>query len=1015
MRTTAMRVLLIGLLCGWSAAAAWAQGEAMRRAVYYDRRYPGSWISGGQSLAARSVFSARGYTSLNADELKTWMQERITDGVPSVVVFLHDMPPDTIVETVTPDATMRRYLEAGGRVVWSGDVPLYYVGLKTGKNQRLQARGSRQVLGLNCDWTPYGEAEGLECSLTDLGGVWGLKNTFTSYRPVSPSLVDRIFAVQSNGLPSAWGRRYGAPPRAGMFLRTHDTFGMGNLDDLQRLAEYVEPLQTPPSPGGDFSDVTAGAFAAPDADGSVTGRWLRIGIGAYPNPGGARRGTSDLTFNPSPTGGRSAWRLGVRSGAQRGHIEWYVESAYVSRDSDTPAFVSVEYFDGTAGVLLGLEYSAGTSTFRPARGVVVLRGTGRWRRATWYLPDARWDKLFRSSNVNSGNDFRLYVSRGPTAAASGAYVASIRVLTERQAALRLPPERRLTFSATRDGVAEADLTPFSDELRAAAPFIRATGATSHQSPVFWSRIEKEPGVFDFAFYDAIVALHRELGLKWSPILTLGPPASLPDWYRDSTERQGFVCLEHGQTSPIPSLWDPSLREHVRAFLKAFGERYRDTGVLESVVLGISGVTGEARYPTTRPPITGPGNPGDPYHSHDGYWAGDPFAVASFQQAMQAKYGAIAALNAAWGTTLAGFATLRPFLPSQGSLAARRDLAEWYTGSMLDYARFWLTTARELMPDVDLQIRTGGDGAPEHGSDFAALAQLAAQYQAGIRLMNDSGDYVTRFATSRWLDGAARFFRTSITYEASREVSTPGVIARIYNAASSAVRGLKEGAAWFDSPETFDTWLTQSRLFQGWPAATEVAFFYPQAHVTLFGSAFLERELLPAISELRGQFDFDLVSESMIAAGALDRYRALVIGPGDIWDRETLDRITAWVRAGGLLVAPERIDQGFLYPNLVRGGARALGSGHVAIARDDGAYAAFVRATLLAEPTLSGLTRVALAAGDPDLGLFATALPPSGLLLLNTADEPITRDLPPGSPSRSITLPPLSIVPVVPAP
>lgn len=1011
MRATAMRFLLIGLLCGGCVVAGWAQGDGLRRAVYYDRRYPGSWISGGQSLAARNAFSARGYTSLNADELKTWMQERISDGAPSVVIFTHDMPPDTVVETVAPEATMRRYLEAGGRIVWSGDVPLYYLGLKTGKNQRLMARGSRQVLGLDCDWTPYDD--GLECSVTDLGGMWGLKNTFTSFRPISPSLVDRIFAVHPNGLPSAWGRRYGTPPRIGMFLRTHDTFGMGNLDDLQHLAEYAEPPQTPPSPGGDFSDVTAGAYTAPDASGNAAGRWLQLGIGAYPNPGNARRGTSDLTFVASSTGGRSAWRLGVRSGAQRGHVEWYVESDYIARDSDTPAFVSVEYFDGTAGALLGLEYSAGTSAFRAARGAVLLRGTGRWRRATWYLPDARWDKLLRSSNVNSGNDFRLFVSRGATPAASGVYVASIRVLTERQAALRLPPERRLTFSATRDGVTDADLAPLSDELRAAAPFIRATGATSHQSPVFWGRIEKQPGVFDFAFYDAIVALHRELGLKWTPVLTLGPPASLPEWYLASDERQGFVCLEHGQASPIPSLWDPRLREHVRAFLKAFAERYRDTGVLESVVLGISGVTGEARFPTARPPSTGAGSPGVPYHSHDGYWAGDPLAVAGFQQAMQAKYGTIAALNAAWGATLPGFASVHPFLPAQGSLAARRDFMEWYTGSLLDYARFWLSTARELMPDVELQIRTGGDGAPEHGSDFAALAQLAAQYGAGVRLVNESGDYQTRFATSRWLDGAARLFHGSVTDETSSEVSTPGLIARIYNAASPAVRGLKEGAAWFNSPETFDTWLTQSRLFQGWPAATEVAFFYPQAHVSLFGSDFLERELLPAISELRGQFDFDLVSESMIAAGALDRYRALVIGPGDLWDRDTLDRITVWARAGGLLIVPERIDQGLLYPNLVRGGARALGSGRVAVARDDGAYAAFARATLLAQPTLSDLTRVALAAGDPDLGLFATALPPGGLLLLNTADEPITRDLSLGGIARSVTLPPLSIVPIAP--
>src|SRR5262249_56029035 len=140
------------------------------------------------------------------------------------------------------------------------------------------------------------------------------------------------------------------------------------------------------------------------------------------------------------------------------------------------------------------------------------------------------------------------------------------------------------------------------------------------------------------------------------------------------------------------------------------------------------------------------SPRGPYHTHDGYWAGDPLAVASFQQAMQAKYGTIAALNAAWGATLTAFTDVRPFLPERGSLAARRDFVDWYTGSMLDYARFWLATAREFMPDVELQIRTAGEGAPEHGSDFAALARLPAQYGAGVLLANDSGDYVTRLPT-----------------------------------------------------------------------------------------------------------------------------------------------------------------------------------------------------------------------------------------------------------------------------
>jgi hypothetical protein len=674
--------------------------------------------------------------------------------------------------------------------------------------------------------------------------------------------------------------------------------------------------------------------------------------------------------------------------------------------------VSVEYFDGAAGAVLGLDYSTGETAFRPARGVVVLAGTGRWRRATWYLPNARWDKLQAATSNNRGNDLRFSVLRGPTSSAAGIHIGSIRVLTERQAALAPPEGRQLLFSATRPGALETDLAPLSEELRAAAPFIRASGAASHESTVYWSRLEKEAGVYDFAFTDALVALHRELGLKWSPLLVLGPPESLPAWYFSSDQRQGLVSLERGDISHVPSIWDARLREKVRGFLKAFGERYRDTGVLESVTLGISGVDGTARFPTTRPPSPdGPGPYGS-YPAYDGFWAGDPFAIAHFRQAMQARYGTIGALNAIWGTTHATFDAVAPFLPSRApSLAARRDFMEWYSGSMLDYARFWLATAREFLPDVDLQIRTGGDGSPEQGVDFAGLAEVAAQYRAGVRLLHGGSDYATRFSLTRPLESAARFYRTTMTHESNVEISDESLIARIFNAASPVVRGLKEAGNWFDRPETFDSWLTRSRFFREWPAATEIACFYPQTHIGLYGSSFLAQEFLPTLQELRTQFDFDVVSERTIAAGALDRYRALVFGPGDVWDTTTIERILSWVRAGGILIAPQRADLGQLFSRVTSLGTRPMGSGVIIVARDDAAYPAFARGTLAARPTFASVTRDALAAGDANLGLFATSLSPGGLLLLNFSDLPISRGLILGGQSRTVTLPPLSIVPV----
>src|SRR5690606_1693916 len=66
------------------------------------------------------------------------------------------------------------------------------------------------------------------------------------------------------------------------------------------------------------------------------------------------------------------------------------------------------------------------------------------------------------------------------------------------------------------------------------------------------------------------------------------------------------------------------------------------------LLGITGDFGEAIYPVTGTTWTQV-TPG-PYHTHAGYWCGDPLAEADFRQAMQDRYGGdLARLNAVWGT------------------------------------------------------------------------------------------------------------------------------------------------------------------------------------------------------------------------------------------------------------------------------------------------------------------------------------------------------------------------------
>jgi len=48
--------------------------------------------------------------------------------MPSVVVFCPDIAPDTVVESMSYRCTLRRYLDAGGKIVWYADIPMFYQG-----------------------------------------------------------------------------------------------------------------------------------------------------------------------------------------------------------------------------------------------------------------------------------------------------------------------------------------------------------------------------------------------------------------------------------------------------------------------------------------------------------------------------------------------------------------------------------------------------------------------------------------------------------------------------------------------------------------------------------------------------------------------------------------------------------------------------------------------------------------------------------------------------------------------
>jgi sulfatase modifying factor 1 len=568
--------------------------------------------------------------------------------------------------------------------------------------------------------------------------------------------------------------------------------------------------------------------------------------------------------------------------------------------------------------------------------------------------------------------------------------------------------------------------------------IHNMGFTSVEQYVTWETVEnRAEGDWDFSGWDEQVRILKKHGLKWVPFLIAGPAYSLPDWYRRSEEFCGAVCLEHRLESRIQSIWDKRFYQRVDRFLAAFAERYRDAGVIESLLLGITGDFGEAIFPVTGTAWTTviPG----PYHTHGGHWCGDRYAEADFREHALHKYGgSVEAINRRWGTSyrqaeeidvpnlqpegLEGFRVDEPTPPGKFLIRSSQDrhrwldFVGWYRDAITELASAWLGMARRHFPDHPIYLCTGGSAPPEQGSHFGDQCRVAAEHDAGVRITNEASNYEHNFAVTHWVASAGHFYGAYFGFEPAGGVDERGITARIYNATVSGARNLHfYYPNVFSKSETVATWIENfEHAYIGEPA-TPATILYPDTSIVL-GDIGLD-EVTGRAARLRDLLNFDFADDGMIARGALDRYRILIVLAGAHFPNATLDAVRQWVEAGGLLVAvgmdrlatvddEDLTDQFFASP----GREKQLGRGKtlwLAEKAPDGnpieTIATRMREWLAAngEPLIDGVSDRVYVARLKDR-----------LVLLHHGGERIEKELamPDGS-VRGVSLPPNSIVEV----
>ena len=585
-------------------------------------------------------------------------------------------------------------------------------------------------------------------------------------------------------------------------------------------------------------------------------------------------------------------------------------------------------------------------------------------------------------------------------------------------AFRLNRPLDLVMSAGADAKTLDGLPQSLNSLKNMLPLVKALGFNGVESYVKWGFVERTPGVYDWSFYDAVVAEVQRHGLKWFPLLIVGSAYALPEWIHQSKELDGYVCLEHGVQIDIPTIFNGKQDHYVERFLGEFGRHYEPRKVLLGVRLGPSANYGEAQYPAT-------GSWGYRWggiHTHIGYWVGDPSAAAAFRKWAEKKYSTVTALNEAWFTRYQSFDEVKPVLPELAqSPRMRVDFDTWYMDAMSDWCEQWAVWARKGMPETAIYQSSGGWGAVPIGTDYTAQAKAMAKLKGGIRMTNENDSYLNNFATTRMASSAARFYGTMLGYEPAGFGSARGVMARFFNTYTNGADHLfYYYGNIFGNDEAIPLWLKHGPMLdQRVKPVTEVAVFYPDTANKLSdevlryrqGSTFFER-----VQGLRRVSDFDYASEQMILDGALDRYKVLVFLWGRVAEKSVIEKLDRWVKAGGVILYPERQQQreGLLgTPEGENQIAQAWAQGKTGAgkfllfdgyAEPSGYYIEWLRDTMRTLPQLSAGFRSALKLRTPE-NVFWSLGSNGKVTLLNYNDKPATVTLGEG---RSVVLPPYHV-------
>jgi outer membrane protein assembly factor BamB len=189
-----------------------ARPARLRRAVFWTDPGPWKWFQG--DVAVRDYFASEGYEVLDSSGLVRFLSE--TKPAESVVVMASDRFPDEVVAEPFEDCPLRRYLAAGGRMLWLGILP-HFVALdaKTGKPAGTDQARSERLFEVRLAGALLDK---IGSEVTPEGRKWGLPEFWIGGFSAPPGDVTIVLGRDEYGHASAWVKSFGGPPGSG-FVR----------------------------------------------------------------------------------------------------------------------------------------------------------------------------------------------------------------------------------------------------------------------------------------------------------------------------------------------------------------------------------------------------------------------------------------------------------------------------------------------------------------------------------------------------------------------------------------------------------------------------------------------------------------------------------------------------------------------------------------------------------------------------------------------------------------------------